>query len=195
MIGKARAAVAVVAAGSRGLSTKRSLALREFALGIESLDDSFAKYRRGERRGFPTARLQLRAKEGGAASVARCQAGRASQSAWVTSRERSTSASKARVSRAAKSAADDVEVRLVVEAKGAVVEIRRADRSPQAVDDHRFAVIHRRLELEDAHAALRACRPSDGATRRAPPGNPYAGRARALRSRRRAPPLRAASRS
>src|ERR1700674_632144 len=48
----------------------------------------------------------------------------------------------------------DVQVRLVVQAEGAAVEIRRAHGSPQAVDHQHLAVVHRGLELVDLGARL-----------------------------------------
>src|SRR5215208_576205 len=49
---------------------------------------------------------------------------------------------------------DDQRVRLVVERHRAVVGVERADRGPDAVDDQRLGVHHRRAVLEDPHARL-----------------------------------------
>ena len=67
-------------------------------------------------------------------------------------RDRARSASKIRDLLGANSRVVDVEVGLVVEAERAVVEIGRADRDQQLVDDHHLAVVHRRLVLVDLGA-------------------------------------------
>ena len=59
----------------------------------------------------------------------------------------------------------DEEVDLLVQVEGSLVEVRRAHRGEDAVDDHRLEVEHRGLVLEDLHASL-----EEGAERRAAGG-------------------------
>lgn len=54
----------------------------------------------------------------------------------------------------------DVEVGLVVEAEGAVVEVGRADRDQQLVHDHDLAVVHGGLVLMDLRAGLQQRAPT-----------------------------------
>ena len=56
--------------------------------------------------------------------------------------------------RGRKRAVDQIQGCFVVQTEGAVVEISGADRGPKIIDEHQLAVIHRRLELEEAHATF-----------------------------------------
>ena len=76
--------------------------------------------------------------------------------------DRRRSRSKSAVSRAARPASEDCDVQLVVELERSIVEVGGPDDAPDAVDDHRLRVHHRRPVLVRYDAASQA-----GARRRA----------------------------
>ena len=77
-----------------------------------------------------------------------CQ-GRACHASNVMRRDFARSRSKTATCASREFRVVDVEVRLVVQPERAHVEVRRADRDQQSVDDHDLAVEHRRLVLVD----------------------------------------------
>ena len=85
-------------------------------------------------------------------SPARWSGPRLRQRSGVIRSETARSRSNCSVSSPAKAVRADAQRRLVVELERAVVEVRRADRRPAAVDGHRLGVQHRRLVLVDLDA-------------------------------------------